>query len=333
MQTSIVITSISSPTVAVNSFAKMRGVKLIVIGDKKSPPTYDCQNTTFLSVEVQKSLPYKLVNLLPYNHYCRKMIGYLYAISNGATVIYETDDDNTPYPDWFIDAFEGDWLTTPSGRGFINIYRSFTSQHIWPRGFSLMRVLDDTSILRKEDLKLQTHKIGIWQGLADGDPDVDAIYRLTNNVHCVFDKQDSIVLAEGTVCPFNSQNTAFSKIAFPLLYLPAFVTFRFTDILRGLVAQPILWAILWAMGLRLGFMQATVYQERNPHNYLKDFESEIPCYLHSENIIEWVTHVVTSDASVEDNLHRAYTKLLQEKIVIPDEMILLEAWLKSLQRV
>jgi hypothetical protein len=329
LQTPIVITSISSPTSAVNAFAKIQGVKLIVVGDKKSPPIYECQNTTFLSVEAQKSLSYEFVNLLPYNHYCRKMIGYLYAIDNGATLIYETDDDNAPYPDWFIEPFEGDWLTTPSDRGFINIYRSFTSQHIWPRGFSLMRILDDTSTLRKEELKLQTHRVGIWQGLADGDPDVDAIYRLTNNVPCIFDKEDSIVLAEGTVCPFNSQNTVFKKEAFPLLYLPAFVTFRFTDILRGLVAQP----VLWAMGYRLGFMRATVYQERNPHHYLKDFESEIPCYLQSENIIEWITTVVTSDASIEDNLHRAYVKLLQQKIIVEDEMNLLEAWLKSLQNV
>ena len=34
----------------------------------------------YLSVEMQKELPYKLVNLLPYKSYARKNLGYLYAI-------------------------------------------------------------------------------------------------------------------------------------------------------------------------------------------------------------------------------------------------------------
>ena len=72
----------------------------------------------------------------------------------------------------------------------------------------------------------------------------------------------------------------FRKEFFPLLYLPSFVTFRFTDILRGFVAQP----ILWKAGFNLGFTEATVFQERNAHNYVRDFESEIPMYLHTEKI-------------------------------------------------
>lgn len=37
-----------------------------------------------------------LVRKLPYKSYTRKMIGYLYAISQGAEWIYDTDDDNRP---------------------------------------------------------------------------------------------------------------------------------------------------------------------------------------------------------------------------------------------
>ena len=112
----------------------------------------------------------------------------------------------------------------------------------------------------QKNMVKEVNKIGIWQGLADLDPDVDAIYRLTSNKEVTFDKGDPIVLGKETWCPFNSQNTLFaSPQFFPLLYLPAFVTFRFTDILRGYVAQP----ILQAAGYRLGFTEATVYQDRN----------------------------------------------------------------------
>ena len=53
-------------------------------------------NCVFLSVEKQKTLGYRIHDLIPYKSYARKNIGYLYAIQHGAKVIYETDDDNCP---------------------------------------------------------------------------------------------------------------------------------------------------------------------------------------------------------------------------------------------
>ena len=166
-------------------------------------------------------------------------------------------------------------------------------------------------------------KIGIWQGLADSDPDVDAIYRLIDNTEVFFDKRSPVVLAEGTLCPFNSQNTAVRQELFPLLYLPAYVTFRFTDILRGLVAQP----IMWAHGYRLGFTEATVLQVRNPHDYMKDFESEIPCYLHPNHVIAAVTRAIDKGNTVSENLRLAYAELAKENIVTAQEIELLDLWL------
>jgi hypothetical protein len=159
--------------------------------------------------------------------------------------------------------------------------------------------------------------------LADSDPDVDAIYRLVDNTEIFFDKRTPIVLAEGTLCPFNSQNTLVRRELFPLLYLPAYVTFRFTDILRGLVAQP----IMWAHGYRLGFTEATVIQVRNPHDYVKDFESEIPCYLHPNRVIAAVTRAIDPSNTVGENLRLAYAELAKENIVTAQEIELLDLWL------
>ena len=58
--------------------------------------------------------------------------------------------------------------------------------------------------------------------------------------------------------------------------------FRFTDILRGLVAQP----ILAAYGYQGGFTGATVVQKNNPHDYMKDFVSEIPLCERSRRVIQ-----------------------------------------------
>ena len=321
---SVVMTSIFAPSEAVRGFAGRNDSRLYVAGDKKTPGDWQAANVRFLSAAEQEQFPSRLVQLLPWNHYCRKQAGYLLAIAEGAEIIVDTDDDNVPKSSWAVPAFTGEFDLTETGGGFVNIYRAFTEQFIWPRGFPLPRILDEKSI--PSVAKKGEVRVGVWQGLADGDPDVDAIYRLTNNRPCNFDERSPLVLDEGTLCPFNSQNTAYCKAAFPLLYLPALVTFRYTDILRGLIAQP----ILWAAGYRLGFNEATVVQERNPHNFLKDFESEIPCYLHPDRVVEKVGEVVSPKYSIAENLLRAYENLVKAGLVPAGEIKLVDAWLQDL---
>lgn len=323
----IVITSIFAPTEAVNKFATLTDYELIVAGDKKSPAHWSVPGVSYLSVANQEEQGFKLSSKLPFNHYGRKMMGYLQAMQQGAELIIDTDDDNIPYDGWTFPALEGEFNTAPTDKGFVNIYKNFTAHHIWPRGYPLDLILNENHNLKEDELSMQTSKIGIWQGLADSDPDVDAIYRLVDNTEIFFNKRAPIVLPEGTLCPFNSQNTAVRRELFPLLYLPAYVTFRFTDILRGLVAQP----IMWAHGYRLGFTEATVIQVRNPHDYVKDFESEIPCYLHSNRVIAAVRRAIDPTVTVAENLRRAYAELAVENIVTAQELELLDLWLADLQ--
>lgn len=322
----VVMTTIFPPTDAVRRFSGLPGWELVVAGDRKTPADWAVPGVTFLSAADQEASGYRIARELPWNHYCRKMIGYLHAMRGGASVIVDTDDDNVPKSDWAFPHFDGDFLTTRAELGFVNLYKLYTDMRIWPRGFPLELLTSGAAVVNRDELISAPARVGIWQGLADGDPDVDAIYRLTDNTPCFFDPGPPVVLEEGTLCPFNSQNTAFRRELFPLLYMPAHVTFRFTDILRGLVAQPIIWATNW----RLGFTQATVIQDRNPHDYLKDFQSEIPCYLHVARVIDAVKSVVTKDASVTDNLHRAYRELVRIGVVPEGELPLLEAWLADL---
>jgi hypothetical protein len=273
---------------------------------------------------MQGNSGFHTAQVLPFNHYCRKMLGYLKAIQSGAEVIIDTDDDNIPKEDWRFPEFENEFRCIAPGLGFQNIYQLYTSQKIWPRGLPL------SLINRKLDLpgsiEYKGCSVGVWQGLADEDPDVDAVYRLTDNTPCYFRQEAPCVLDVGTISPFNSQNTMVRKELFPLLYLPTSVTFRFTDILRGLVAQP----IMWLYNYKLGFTDATVVQKRNPHDYMKDFISEMPMYEHGEKIVELVSKVISSSVSLEDNLYNAYQSLLKHSVIYPDEMITLEAWLKDI---
>lgn len=325
MKKFIVITTINPPTKSVKEFSERENYHLVVVGDKKTPTNWNCPNTEFISAREQERSDSKWMKYLPWDHYSRKMVGYLYSIKQGADIIIDTDDDNIPYPEWDFPDFEGAFETTPEKGGFFNVYKHFTKQKIWPRGFPLNRI-NDQNDTPDNFPEVQT-SIGVWQGLANGEPDVDAIYRLTNNDPCIFEDRDPFVLGRETACPFNSQNTAYRKELFPLLYLPAYVTFRFTDILRGLVAQP----IMWSAGYHLGFTRATVFQERNYHDYMKDFESEIPCYLHAEEVVESCCKATRASDSVTDNLFNSYEGLLKHGIVINTEIKLLVAWLEELQ--
>lgn len=324
MNKSIIITSIFEATEAVKVFSQLKGYNLIVIGDKKSPENWHCENTTYLSINEQLKLDLQIIKILPYNHYSRKMIGYLLAIQRQADYIIDTDDDNIPKENWDFPQFNKAFDCISEDNGFVNIYQLFTKQKIWPRGLPLNLI--NTKYNFSELISFKDCNVGIWQGLADEDPDVDAIYRLTNDTPCYFEKRDPVVLSKGTISPFNTQNTIIRKELFPLLYLPTYVTFRFTDILRGLVAQP----IMWLYDYQLGFIDATVIQKRNPHDYMKDFISEIPMYQHCERIIELVTNSISISDSIETNLYNAYKSLLNENIVCEKEMITLEAWLKDI---
>jgi STELLO glycosyltransferases len=323
----IVITTINDPTEAVLAFSRLSSFQLVVVGDKKTPRGWACPNTTFLAADDPACTAFSLSRALPYNHYCRKMLGYLHAFKLKADTVVDTDDDNIPKSNWLFPPFQGAYDQVPSVSGnprFVNIYRYYTRDHIWPRGLPLRLINDKSEV--QAPLSARQTEVGVWQGLADEDPDVDAIYRLTSDVPCRFVDRAPLVLDQEVITPFNSQNTIFKKELFPLLYLPATVTFRFTDILRSLVAQP----IMWLHGYRLGFTNATVVQKRNPHDYFKDFVSEIPMYEHVEKVVGLVQAALSPDATMAANLRRGYLALAANNVVKNDELSILDSWLDDM---
>ncbi len=325
MKKFIVITSINEPTPGVSAYAALKDHELIVVGDARTNPAWKFYGVNYLSVEAQNKMPIELGRHLPYHHYSRKMLGYILAIKAGADIIIDSDDDIIPKVQWQFPEWEGEYDCIASGSGFINIYRFFTDQFIWPRGLPLKEITNkskpETSSLK--DIR----KVGIWQGLSDIQPDVDAIYRLTNNRDCIFHTRDPLVLGAHTISPINSQNTGFRRAAFALLYLPTQASFRFTDILRGYVAQP----ILWLYNFHIGFIGANTIQKRNLHNDFEDFLDEMTMYEHAGNITDIVLGQISGKDSIEQNLFNAYKGLAKQKIISEKELPVLEAWLKDLQ--
>lgn len=121
-----VVTTIFEPSEAVKKQALLgEGWCLCVVGDKKGPSAYDIpvykkENYIFLTPAKQEGqciiisfflqqniiglhmfggvlMPelaahYPLIDLLPWNHFARKNVGYLYAIAHGAQVVSFSSD-------------------------------------------------------------------------------------------------------------------------------------------------------------------------------------------------------------------------------------------------
>jgi hypothetical protein len=324
----IVITTIQAPTPSVVSLARMaseQGLRLIVIGDRKTPASAWPENANFLSLQAQLDMGYALSARLPENHYARKNLGYLLAMSQRSPLIFDTDDDNAPLQTWKARTLAAQARPCLQA-GWVNAYRWFTDTHVWPRGLPL----HNSRHCAPPDLGVPTDvEAPIQQGLANGSPDVDAVWRLLMDQEITFRSGDSVVLASGTWCPFNSQSTWWFPQAYPLLYLPSFVSFRMTDIWRSFIAQ----RCLWAMGQGLVFHGPEMFQDRNPHDLLRDFEQEVPGYLGNERFREVLEglQLAPGKGEVPGNLHRCYDALIGAALIPAREMDLVESWLEDLR--
>lgn len=298
-----VITTINPPTKSVRTLAGK--IPVIVVGDKKTPSDWSLPNCDYINPAET-----------PFNHYARKNFGYLEAMRRGATVIYDTDDDNIPNEKWKIRDISHETEVIYK-KGWLNIYAAFDRDG-WPRGFSLREIKGNG----KYDKRVSTVISPIQQGLSDGEPDVDAIWRLTSNKEITFYFHRSIHLYPSAWCPFNSQSTWWFPQAYALMYLPVNASFRMTDIWRSFVAQ----RCLWEIGAGVAFHSpAEVYQDRNPHDLMKDFEDEIPGYLHNDRIVKALTELKLSGTMAE-NMVTCYECMVGLGVLPSKELLSLKKW-------
>ena len=346
-----IVTTIFDPTTAVLQFA--RGVPnscLVVVGDRKTNHTSWLsnplvpENVQYLDPTAQEALGFEIVEHVPWNHFGRKNIGFLYAVKEGARWIYDFDDDNT-VKDSSVHIFgslmRGSYHVTHinSDHFLFNPYPSFsplmrnTDPHIvWPRGFPLNFIKDGkTSNSNENDAYSRNERVAIFQSLADQDPDVDAIYRMTKDISLIFTRPDTVlVVPRGTYAPWNAQATLVSKEAFFGLNLPVTVPGRVSDIWRSYVTG----RLLWEAGYAVAFCSPFVTQYRNPHDYMVDFIDENDLYTKSLDLIRIID---AFDGSMYTELSTMYTSLIQVLVdhgfVQVQDYHLACAWVRDLKTV
>ncbi|XP_067682738.1 uncharacterized protein [Haliotis asinina] len=180
------------------------------------------------------------------------------------------------------------WGLMYKGERLFNPYRHFGQPTLWPRGYPLGSVGENVT----QEYELNHWKTpSIQQGVVNGDPDMDAIFRLTrkqtlSQLNVTFDDMaPPAIVPAGVFSPFNSQNTLFLYDALWALLIPTTTTFRVCDIWRGYWAQ----RLLWEMGGNLGFFPPNAFQKRNSHSYLSDAKDEKDLYFQTESLVEFLS--------------------------------------------
>ena len=335
-----VVTTIFSPTKLVKTLSTMKDWCTVIVADLKSlgresyMEQLAAESTScivYLTVQDQAGLGYAILDYIQFNSFGRKNIGYIFAIQHGAQTIYDTDDDNEisdqilmeywSMNDWVLKSnaiFE--WVAVGS-----NPYPVYGIDNVWPRGIPLNQIKDVDSFKSIPiTTEIKKTDICVVQTLANEEPDVDAIYRLTNTKYPLTfgsDKLFASLIHTGQMAPFNAQATLFFKEAFPIMLLPVTVHGRVSDIWRSYIAQAV-------MKCSLVFSSPWVTQIRNSHNYLADFEAELPLYLQSSAFVEFLTGSKNKYSELKDAFVDAYEYGVIEK----NDVDLALAWQDDVKR-
>lgn len=270
----IATTTINKPTAALKKFAKNKNCKLIVALDKNSKK-FELKNTIVLSTKYQENKWPKLSKLIGWNCIGRRNFAILQAYEMGAKIIALIDDDNIPYNSWF----ETVYIDKVIQASKIDINKTvfdpvgYTNhKNLWHRGFPLEMVYDRKyKKVGKEKIKPDV-QASFW----NGDPDVDAVNRAIFSPNCNF-KKKYFPFFSNKISPFNSQNTLLNRKIIKDYFLFPHVG-RMDDIWASYYVSSKKYKVVYA--------KPTVFQKRNKHRYITDFNLEILGYAHNVELIK-----------------------------------------------
>lgn len=275
MKKFIATTTIFEPSEALKRFSRMPEWKLVVAGDKKTPHDLykKMENIIYLSPEDQERLYPKLSDLIGWNKIQRRNIAMLHAYKLGADIIALVDDDNIPLENWGQDLLVGKTFEcdeyTPETPVFDPL--SVTEyKHLWHRGFPLPYIKNKNNFSKTRKTICPDIQADFW----NGDPDIDAIARLEHAPECLF-SDSYFPFSSSKISPFNSQNTFLTRRVVRDYFVLPFVG-RMDDIWASYYTQ--------SKGFRVVYNKASVYQARNEHDLIKDFNGEIIGYQNNHHI-------------------------------------------------
>jgi hypothetical protein len=287
MRKVIVTTTINPPTEAIEKFQEMRDWDLVVIGDRKTP-AYHLDRGTYVSPEEQEKYDPALSDAIGWNSIQRRNIGLLWAHDMKADIVAVVDDDNIPLPGWGTNLLVGKKVETNYYETDLPAFDAVGATNypqLWHRGYPL-QLLPKRNYTNKSR---KTVTVDIQADFWNGDPDIDAICRMEHAPECEFDAAP-FPIASNKMGPFNSQNTFLSGHCIKDYFMFPHVG-RMDDIWAAYYMQ--------AKGYRVVWNKASVYQQRNVHDLVRDMQQE---YCGYENNLKLVKSVALDPESITQYL-------------------------------
>ena len=329
-QAAIVVTTIFEPLFLrgyLDSLRKYRheGTSLTIVPDRKTPPSVYAAASQACdqgfdvrcpAEEEQVEFLRRLAlpdDFIPWNTDNRRNVGYLMALDAGCDVLISIDDDNFCRPDVDFVGEHGcvgtevrsqrseargrelprqNTRNTQHATRWLNVCSMLETDcpvEIYPRGFPYFARGDEA--LAAEDAEGAGGTVAINAGLWLGDPDVDAVTRLSLAPKVTASRGPSMILGANVWTPINTQNTALTREAATAYYyvrmgypLQGSKIDRYGDILSGYFAQKC--ARHLGHTIRVGTPVAD--HRRTPHNLFKDLHQEMAGMVIVEDLVPWL---------------------------------------------
>jgi hypothetical protein len=348
-----VLTTVASPGCAIDRLRQPAAVSdgwcVVVVADAKSPPrsTYPA-DIVYLSFDDQKRCAsvFRTAAISPTHNYSRKNMGYLYAMANGAEAIFDTEDNSALFLNASVPIRipgQANYRTTQAGTilgtSVFNPYPHFGGDkggNWWPRGFPVEKVSDHTTHPRWHPYFKPTtdESFVVQHSLADRDPDVDAIFRMTRRERKMIWEKNvwPVYPPAGVLSPYNSQATVVLPGGFWSLVLPSTVESRVSDIWRSYWAQ----RLMWDVNQRVLFVPSFVEQNRTAHDVFADYQAELQIYQQADTLCtmlgSWDGSKVVADGP--DTLPRRAVDLAiwmyERGFWEENDVFLIDAWFDDL---
>ena len=274
----IVTTTINHPTLATIKYSRKEDWTLIVVGDTKTPH-YDYENLDciYLSPEYQEKTYPELSETIGWKSIQRRNIGFVEAYNRGADIVATVDDDNIPYDDWGTNVMVGETVEIDFYNTDLGVFDPLSvTEHnqVWHRGYPIDLVPYRSRVSYGGKLK---RRVLVQADLWDGDPDIDAMARLSIRPIVKYDKIQG-PYGSTSISPFNSQNTFLAREVIPYYSVFPHVG-RMDDIWGGYVLQHY-------FPNSVIYNKASVFQDRNVQDLVTNLEKEIIGYRYTTNLIQ-----------------------------------------------
>ncbi|XP_013386497.1 probable glycosyltransferase STELLO1 [Lingula anatina] len=262
----------------------------------------------------------------------RKTIGYLFAITSGATMIYE-DDGGMGY-EWLASSPPLDNksaeapLVIPAGT--VNIWNPYSyfysGSDVWPRGFPGGMANRPACNAPPVPYALRNSRVLLVHYLIDGYADVpEKILKSPLK----FDKSISgpVEVQEATFVPYSHHSTLHMYDAFWGLLVPTTCEVSISDIIRGYITQRLLWDINGSM-----LVSPPWTKRANPSRQTLWKSS----HTSNKTVIEIVKHLMawsSKSPSIDTRLKELYLHLFEKGIILKEDLVVLDTWIELLTAV